>query len=378
MRIALVHDYLIQYGGAERVLSVLCDMFPDAPIYTLLYDETATGRVFKGREIHTSFLQKIPFARRYHRFFPQFMPLAIEQFDLSYFDTVLSVSSSFAKGIITKPTTRHVCYCLTPTRFLWDNSHRYVEEFYFPWPLKKIIPWLLTYLRVWDQEAALRVDEYVAISKFIQRRIKKYYSADSSVIYPPIIAQNYSIAEDIGDYFLMVGRLLSYKRFDLAIRAFTAMDLPLKIVGDGPERKRLEKISGKNIEFLGLVSDDILPDLYAKAQALIFPQEEDFGLVLVEAMASGRPVVAYRGGGALETIIEGETGVFFDQQTDIDLAQAVGRFQTTRWDPHKIRHHALKFDIGNFRRSIYQLLTHKRVDEQDGRGDILSIGERET
>ena len=366
MRIALVHDYLIQYGGAERVLSVLCDMFPDAPIYTLLYDETATGRVFKGREIHTSFLQKIPFARRYHRFFPQFMPLAIEQFDLSYFDTVLSVSSSFAKGIITKPTTRHVCYCLTPTRFLWDNSHRYVEEFYFPWPLKKIIPWLLTYLRVWDQEAALRVDEYVAISKFIQRRIKKYYSADSSVIYPPIIAQNYSIAKETGDYFLMVGRLLSYKRFDLAIRAFTAMDLPLKIVGDGPERKRLEKISGKNIEFLGLVSDDILPDLYAKAQALIFPQEEDFGLVLVEAMASGRPVIAYPVGGAAETVIPGETGEFFTSQNWESLLDTVLHFNYENWDSGKIREHAAKFEAQIFKTNIKKYVADRYEEFKKG------------
>ena len=356
MRIALVHDYLNQYGGAERVLEVLCEIFPDAPIYTLLYDERMTGGVFKEREIHTSFLQKLPFARRHHRIFPLLMPLAVEQFDLSYFDVVLSVSASFAKGVITKPHARHINYCLTPTRFLWDDSHRYIDEFRYPWPVKKLVPFFITYLRLWDKEAALRVDKFVGISNFVKARIKKYYNRDAEIIYPPVETRKYHISKQIGDYFLMVGRLVPYKRFDLAVRVFSAMGKSLKIIGDGPERKRLEKLAGPTVEFLGLVSDYKMPEIYAHAQAVIFPQEEDFGIVPLESMSSGRPVIAYRGGGALETIEEGKTGVFFDDQTEIALAQAVGEYYQRRWEPELIREHALRFDKNVFKTRILDLI----------------------
>ncbi|MEK7583027.1 MAG: glycosyltransferase [Patescibacteria group bacterium] len=359
MKIALVHDYLTQYGGGERVLQALCEMFPDAPIYTLVYDEKATGRVFAGRTIKTSFLQRLPFTKRYHRMFPLLMPMAIEQFDFSEFDIVLSISASFAKGIITKPATRHINYCLTPTRFLWDDSHRYIKESYSLWPVRKLLPFLVSYLRVWDKEAAYRVDEYIGISEFVRRRIKKYYERESVLIYPPVDVSKYHIDPDASvgaGYFLMVGRLVSYKKFDLAVKAFSAMELPLKIVGDGPERPKLQRMAGKNIEFLGLVSDYRMPELYSRAQAVIFPQEEDFGLVPLEAMASGRPVIAYRAGGALETIEEGVTGIFFDQQTEIDLSLAVGKFQQTIFDPHKIREHAMKFDINIFKEKIRGIL----------------------
>lgn len=356
MKIAFVHDYLNQYGGAERILETLCEIFPNAPIFTLLYDETATGGVFKGREIYTSFLQKIPFSKKHHRFFPLFMPIAVEQFDLSYYDLVFSISASFGKGIITKPKTQHINYCLTPTRFLWDDSHKYIDEFRYPWPIKKLIPMLVTYLRIWDKEAALRVNKFVAISEFVQTRIKKYYHQESEIIYPPIRLEKYKIANQVGDYFLMVGRLVSYKRFDLAIKVFNAIGKPLKIIGDGPERKKLEKLAKHNIEFLGLVSDSRMPDFYAKAQAVIFPQEEDFGLVPLEAMASGRPVIAYRGGGALETVIDGQTGIFFDRQTEIDLALAIGRYYQTIFNPESIRTQAAKFDLPIFKEKIQKLL----------------------
>ena len=363
----MVHDYLNQYGGAERVLEVLCEIFPDAPIYTLLYDERATGGVFRDREVHTSFLQKFPFARKHHRIFPLLMPLAVEQFDLSYFDIVLSISASFAKGVITKPHTKHINYCLTPTRYLWDDSHRYIDEFRYPWPIKKLVPFFITYLRLWDKEAALRVDKFVAISEFVKSRISKYYGRDDApVIYPPVETQKYYISEKIDDYFLMVGRLVPYKRFDLAVKVFSAIGKPLKIVGDGPERERLEKMSSKNIEFLGLVSDYKMPDIYSRAQAVIFPQEEDFGIVPLESMASGRPVIAYRGGGALETIadpvsasangVSGPTGIFFDDQTEISLAQAVGEYYQTSWNPDAIRQHALRFDKENFKKLIIDMV----------------------
>lgn len=365
MKIALVHDYLNQYGGAERVLEVLCEIFPEAPIYTLLYDEQATGGVFKGREIYTSFLQKTPFARKHHRIFPLLMPLAVEQFDFSYYDFVFSISASFTKGIITKPRTKHINYCLTPTRFLWDDSHRYIDEFRYLWPIRKLVPFFITYLRLWDKEAAMRVDQFVGISNFVKTRIKKYYNRSADVIYPPVETQRFYISDDVDDYFLMVGRLVPYKRFDLAVKVFSAIGKSLKIIGDGPERKRLEKMArstssgqaGQNIEFLGLVSDYKMPEIYSRAQAVIFPQEEDFGIVPLESMASGRPAIAYRGGGALETILEGKTGIFFDDQTEIALAQAIGQYYQTPWNPVAIRTHALKFDKEIFKAKIVDLLS---------------------
>lgn len=357
MKIAFIHDYLNQYGGAERVLQVLCEMFPDAPIYTLLYDEKATGGVFKSREIYTSFLQKIPFTRKHHRVFPLLMPLAIEQFDLSYFDIVFSISASFAKGVITKPHTTHINYCLTPTRFLWDDSHRYIDEFNYIWPIKKLIPFFIAYLRIWDKEAAARVDKFVATSKFVSQRIKKYYNHHPPVIYPPVDVSKYKIEKEIDEYFLMVGRLVSYKKFDLAIKVFNAIGKPLKIVGDGPERKKLEKMAAKNVEFLGLISDHKMPEIYSRCQALIFPQVEDFGLVPLEAMASGRPVIAFKEGGALETVVDGQGGIFFSEQTEIALAEAIGRYYQTKFNPQTIRELARQFDISVFKQKIIDLFS---------------------
>lgn len=343
------------------MLEIFCELFPQAPIYTIFYDEHATGHVFKGCEIHTSFLQRIPLAGRYHRKFPMFMPLAIEQFDLSYFDLVISNSASFAKGVVTKPDTLHISYCLTPTRFLWDDSQRYVKESGYSWLTKKLIPFFLGYLRIWDVEAALRVDKFVAISNFVKERIKKYYRCDAEVIYPAIDTSKYKSAKDVGDYFLMVGRLVPYKKFDLAIKVFNATGLKLKIVGDGPELARLKKIAKGNIEFLGLVSDYKMPELYSHARAVVFPQEEDFGLVPVEGMASGRPAIAYAGGGALETVIDGQTGIFFHEQTEIALAEAIGRFEQTSFDSVFIRKHAEKFGKAVFKNKFLKLISSQNL-----------------
>lgn len=357
MRIALVHEYLNQFGGAERVLQVLCAIFPDAPVYTLFYDAKATGNVFEGKDIRTSFLQKAPFISRYHRLFPLFMPLAIEQFDFSDFDVVLSISASFAKGIITKPGTRHVCYCLTPPRFLWDDSQKFMEDFSYPGIIKKTFPPLITYLRLWDREASFRVDEFIAISGFVKDRIKKYYSRDAEVIYSPVNTDKFHISPQIDDYFFMAGRLVSYKRFDLAIEAFNKLGWPLKIAGTGPEMKRLKKMANDNIEFLGLISDEELANLYSHAKAFIFPQEEDFGITPLESMASGRPVIAYRSGGATETIVEDETGVFFDVQTKESLSLALRKFDHTKFDPENCRKQAEKFGIAIFSEKMQEALS---------------------
>lgn len=352
MKIAFVHEYLNQFGGAERMLQVLCSIYPEAPIYTLLYDKKSTGGVFEDKVIYTSFLQKIPFAKKHHRLFPLLMPLAMEQFDFSGYDTVISISASFAKGILTKPGTRHICFCLTPPRFLWDDSQKFVEEFGYSSLVKKFLPPFITYLRMWDQEASRRVDDFWAISNFIKERIKKYYRKSSTVIYPPVNLAKFNLSDNEGNYFFMVGRLVSYKRFDLAVRAFNKLTLPLKIVGTGPELNNLKKIAKNNIEFLGLVSDRQLADLYTGSRALIFPQEEDFGIVPLEAMASGRPVIAYGAGGALETMIDGQTGLFFTEQSEEAIINAVERFNEIKFSPKLCRRRAEEFGVETFKKKI--------------------------
>lgn len=360
MRIAFVHEYLNQFGGAERMLAVLAEMFPDAPIYTLLYDEQATKGLFKDRIVKTSFLQSFPWAVNHHEWYPLLMPLAIEQFDFSDFDVIISVSASFAKGIITKPTARHICYCLTPPRFLWDNSQRFGKDFGFPPLIRFASQPLISYLRMWDHSAADRVDEFWRISDFVDKRIQKYYHQSSKLIYPPVDTEKFKIQNSNfkpEEYYLMVGRLVSYKKFDVAIRAFNELGLPLKIIGIGPELGRLKALAHSNIEFLGQVNDNELGRHYREAKALVFPQEEDFGIVPLEAMASGRPVIAYRGGGAEETIVEGETGVFFNTQTPEAIIEVVKKFDDQEFSPTLCRNQAEKFSVAQFKENVLSALT---------------------
>lgn len=349
MRVAIVHDYLTQFGGAERVLRVLMDLFPAAPVYTLVHDPIVTAGFLDTARIRTSFLQRIPLARSRHRLFPLIMPLAVEQFDLSAYDLVLSASHSFGKGVLTKPETLHVSYCFTPLRYAWDDSHRYVREFGVPAVLRALIPLALTYVRVWDRAAADRVDHFVAISQFVAARIRKYYGREATVIAPPVDASQFRPSRTVSDRLLIVSRLLPYKRIDLAIEACTALRVPLDIVGVGPEEERLRALAGPTIRFLGFQPDAVVAQLYAQARAFLFPQEEDFGITPLEAAAAGRPVVAYRSGGALETVREGETGVFFSEQTTASLAAAIEEVSHESWNPELIRAHALTFDIPVFR-----------------------------
>lgn len=372
MKIALVHDYLIQYGGGEKVLEALCEIFPDAPIFTLLYGEKETFGAFSGKKIHTSFLQKTPFAKKHHRFFPALMPFAVEQFDLSGFDLVISDSASFAKGVITSPKAVHVCYCHTPTRFAWDDSQRYIESFGHRRLITWLIPFFMNYIRIWDRHAADGVDYFLANSDCVAKRIAKYYRRPSKVVYPPVDAKEIAARVDAAEnavgnkkekYFLMVGRFLPYKRFDLAITAFNKLGLPLKIIGGGPEKSRLKKIAEPNIEFFDFVIDKKrLFDYYDNCEALIFPQEEDLGITAVEAMAAGKPVIAYRAGGALETVIEGKTGIFFNEQTPESLIKAVKKFKPENFDAKLIQKHALKFDKGNFKKEIVNFLKNLNLE----------------
>ncbi|MFA7169341.1 MAG: glycosyltransferase [Candidatus Paceibacterota bacterium] len=349
MKIALVHDYLMQYGGAERVLEAFCEIFPQAPIYTMIYNEKQTNGIFKNCKIHTSFLQKVPFISSHHRAYPLLMPIAIESFDFSDFDIVLSDSNSYAKGIITGADTLHLTYCHTPMRYAWDDCHRHMREFDYSKLTRRLLPFGMNYLRLWDKISADRPDKYIANSHFVSTRIKKYYHQEAEVIHPPVNTENFHIADKIENYYLMVGRALPYKRFDIVIEAFNKLGLPLKIIGKGPEMEKLEKIAKNNIEFLGYLSDKETSDYYSKCCALIFPSEEDFGITPLEAMASGRPVIAYKSGGALETVIENETGVFFQEQTPETIVQTIKNFHAERFDSKKIRAHS-----ENFRKEIFQ------------------------
>lgn len=352
MKIALVHDYLVQYGGAERVLEAFTELFPYAPIYTLIHDKEAMHGIFEDKRIYTSFLQNLPFSRKRHRFFPPLMPLAIEQFDFSKYDIVLSDSSSYAKGIITRPETLHICYMHTPMRYAWDDCQKYTQDFGFPEFIKKLVPFFMSPIRLWDKSSADRIDHFLTNSQFVAKRIKKYYGKDARVIHPPVNVDRFFLSEKREDYFLIVGRLIAYKRHDIAIKAFNRLKLPLKIIGRGPEMNRLKKMAGPTIEFLGRVPEEELPGYYAKCRGFVFPQEEDFGIVAIEAMASGRPLIAYRAGDIVEHLEEGRMGVFFDEQTPEAIIEAMGKFRDGDYDPAYIRSKATPFDKERFKTTI--------------------------
>lgn len=362
MKIALVHDYLVQYGGAERVLEAFTELFPYAPIYTLIHDKEAMRGSFEDKTIYTSFLQRFPWARRHHRVFPPLMPLAIEQFDFSRYDVVLSDSSSCAKSILTRPETLHICYMHTPMRYAWDDCRKYTQDFGFPGPIKRMVPFLMNPIRLWDKASVDRVDRFVANSDFVARRIHKYYRKDATVIHPPVEVDRFFIAPKRKDYFLMVGRLIAYKRHDIVIEAFNRLKLLLRIIGRGPELERLRRMAGPNIEFLGRVSDDELSRHYAECRAFVFPQEEDFGIVAIEAMASGRPLIAYRGGDIVDHMEEGKTGIFFDEQTTESLLGALERFRDEDYDSEFIRSRALHFDKAFFKENMKQYV-EKALEE---------------
>lgn len=357
MKVALVHDHLNQIGGAERVLLAFSELFPQAPIYTLLFDETRTRGLFSGKEVRESFIPRLPFARgRLFRAYLPLMPAATEQYDLSAFDVVLSDSSGFAKGVITSPHTLHICYCHTPTRYLWSDHALTIdplERFALVHSLSQVTR---SRLRLWDRMAAERPDMYIANSRTVQQRITKYYRRDSVVIYPPVEVTPMQVSNGVDDYFLCVGRARPYKRVDLAVRAFNRLGIRLKIAGTGEELKKLKKISKNNIEFLGEVSDGERNKLLSKAQALIHPQEEDAGITAIEAMAAGRPVIAFAKGGASETVINEKTGLLFNEQSWESLLSAVVRFRRRKFDSQAIRAHALTFDREVFKKKILTLV----------------------
>ncbi len=343
------------------MLEALSEVWPHAPIYTLLHNSKLVRHRFDKKTIRTSFLQNIPFTKSHHRLFPPLMMMAIEQFDLDYYDVVLSDSSSFAKNVVTGSSTLHVSYCHTPMRYGWDDCQYYTREFSFPRTIKRFVPVFMNYIRMWDFYSTNGVDKFVANSKFVATRIKKYYGRNACVINPPVDVSNFYVSKDekIGDYFLLVGRMMKYKKMDLVIEAFNELRLPLIIVGRGMELKRLQKIAGPTIEFMGRVSDEELRRTYSTAQAFIFPQEEDFGIVAIEALASGRPVIAFRAGDIEEHTEEGRTGIFFEKQTKQDIINAVRRFQETKFDGNYIRSTALFFEKDNFKHKMKEFVENE-------------------
>lgn len=355
-KIALVHDHLAQDGGAELVLKALKEMFPEAPIFALIFDPENTNSFFAGQDIKTSFLQKIPLGVSRYQWWLSLMPLATENYNLMDYDIIISSASAFAKGVITRPDSVHICYCHTPTRYLWTDTHGYVQELRANPLIKIILPFTLRKLRQWDRLAADRVDVFIANSQTVKNRIKKYYSRESEMIYPPVEVDKFFISDNPKKYYLAGSRLVPYKRIDLVVQAFSRLNIPLKIFGVGPELKKLKRQAKSKIEFLGRVSDEEKRRLFADCLAYLNPQEEDFGITAVEAMAAGRPVIAYRAGGATETVKEGETGEFFEEQWWEELADKVIRFQPDKYNPAAIREHAKQFGVERFKEKVLRLI----------------------
>lgn len=352
MKVALIHYWLISMRGGEKVLEALCELYPEADIYTHVVDPDILSPKLKKHRIITTFISKLPFAKRFYQKYLPFMPLALEQLDLRDYDLVISSESGPAKGVLTNPDALHLCYCHSPMRYLWDMYPEYRDSAGFLTRMM-MVP-MAHSLRKWDYATGARVDHFVANSSFIAKRIQKTYRRDSSVIPPPVSTARFHVGEGPGEFYLWVGQLTAYKRPDLAIEAFNSSGKPLVVIGDGEMLEPLKAIAKDNITFLGRASDAQIEDHYARCKALVFPGVEDFGIVPIEAMASGRPVIAYGRGGALDTVIDGKTGVLFDDQSVAGLQKAIEQFEAEaeKFDKAALRAHAESFDVEGFKARI--------------------------
>ncbi|MEW9124907.1 MAG: glycosyltransferase [Thermotaleaceae bacterium] len=359
MKVAIVHDWLTNMGGAERIIQTFHELFPDAPIYTIVYDKENMPIEFEKMDIRTSFIQRMPWGSKKYQAYLPLMPTAVEQFDLSEYEIVISSSTACAKGIITKPDAVHICYCNTPMRYAWDMYHKYSKD--KGRLTKSLIALLMNYIRLWDRLSADRVDYFIANSQNVAKRIKKHYRRHSQVIYPPVDTDYYTPGSKIEDYYLVVSRLVPYKRIDIVIQAFNNLGLPLKVIGEGSELKHLKEVAKENIEFLGRLSDEQVREYYRSCKAFLFPGEEDFGITPVEAQSCGRPVIAFAKGGVLETVLEGITGLFFYEQNSEALIEAVKKFETDRdiFESKKIRGQALKFSKAVFIEKLMAYINDK-------------------
>jgi len=348
MKVALIHDWLNGMRGGEKVLEIFCELFPEAPIYTLHHEKEKLSSFLQEKKIETSFIQKLPWRKTKYRYYLPLFPLAIESFKLDNFDLIISLSHCAAKGIIPPKNAVHLCYCFTPMRYAWDFYLDYFSKTIFP--VRLLIKYTLKYLKRWDLKTNERIDSFISISQNIAAKIKKYYARDSIIVYPPVDTDFYQITEELKEkFFLIISALVPYKKIDIAIKTFNELNLPLKIIGSGPEKNRLQQQSGPNIEFLGWQSNEKIKTYYNQAQALIFPGEEDFGIVPLEALSCGCPVIAYAKGGALETLLDKKTGVFFHKQDKNSLKEAVAVFHKMNFDRNILRNQALKFSKQKFK-----------------------------
>ncbi|MDO8735471.1 MAG: glycosyltransferase [Thermoleophilia bacterium] len=355
MRVAIAHEWLTTLGGSERVVETLLEEYPGAPVYTTFLSDRNLPESVAGWDVRTSFVQNLPFLHRISQKYIPLFPLAFESFDLTGYDVVITSSSACSKGVLTGPETLNICYCYTPLRYAWQphldsrlgNANPMV---------KACNDLVVHYLRLWDRLASDRVDHFIAISEHVAARIAKFYRREATVIYPPVDVERFPVVKCPRDYFLVVSRLVPYKRVELAVKAFTRLGLPLKVVGDGPERERLEAMAGPTIEFLGFVPEKDLPGLISGCLALVFPGEEDFGIVPVEAMAAGRPVIGLARGGLKESAIDGKTAVMFPEATVESLIDAVARFRPGDFNPAKLSRHAARFSKERFRKEFSQFV----------------------
>ena len=357
MQLALVHDWLNQIGGAEDVLETLVGMYPRAPIYTSMYWREGMPPAYRDWDIRASWMDRLPGVYRHHQPYLPLYPLAFARTDLSGYDVIVSNKSGFCHGVQTGDAI-HVCYCLAPTRYVWDFG-AYAERESIPPAIKAALRPLVAILRRWDHGAAQRVDHFIAISREIQSRIRRCYGRESVIIHPPVDTARFQPASAHDDYYLIVSRLVPYKRIDLAVRAFNQLGLPLVIAGDGRDRESLESLAGPTVTFLGYVPDDDLPDLFARCRAYVLPGIEDFCITPVQTQAAGRPIVAYGAGGALDTVIEGETGVFFHESTPEALAAAVRAFDADGLSPQACRANAERFAVDVFKERLWRFVQDK-------------------
>lgn len=350
MKIALINDWLTGMRGGEKVVDEICNLLSEVDIYTLIYIKGSVSERIESKKIFTSLIQKMPFVGKNYRYYLPFMPMLIRQFDLSKYDVVISSSHCVAKGVRVSNNSVHICYCHTPMRYIWDKFDDYFSSFSSNIATRTIMSAIRPYLQKWDINTSKDVDYFIANSENIKNKINKYYNRNAEVIYPPVDTGRYDIIDDVKqeDFYLIVSAFAPYKKIDLAVRVFNEIRRPLKIIGIGQDENKLKKLAGDNIEFLGWRSDEEILHYYNKCRALIFPGEEDFGMVPVEVQACGRPVIAYGKGGAIETVVDGVTGVIFYEQTVGSLIKAVEKFESMYFDRTKVRENALKFGYDNF------------------------------
>ena len=354
MKLALVHDWLNQIGGAEDVLATLVEQYPDSPIYTSIYAPDIMPDFYRDWDIRTMWMDNLPVIHQHHQPYLPFYPIGWHNLNLGDYDVILSNKSGFCHGLqFDGQNSIHICYCLAPTRYVWQLD-AYIKREGFGKITEMSLRPLVAMLKHWDYAAAQKISHFIAISTEIQERIKTYYDRDSVIIFPPVETERFQPVPEgaVEDYFLVVSRLIPYKRIDLAVQAATRLNLPLKIGGKGRDMERLQAMAGSTVEFLGYVPDEDLPQLMAKAKAFLFPGLEDFGITPVQAEAAGRPVIAYKGGGALDTVVAGVTGEFFEEQTVDSLAEVMQSFDANKYDPVAIRAHALKFDTSIFNQQM--------------------------